>query len=285
MFERAFVDIDLMDNRLVNFLRDKGLAIDTINAYEKSSIPQLLVLKKKTPWIIKCPCSPSSVSCGYEVLDVVRNCTLGCKYCFLNTYTVDRDVILYANLEDLKDELMQVFSKRKWLRLGTGEFTDSMLLDGLFPLNGLLIEILASYSAILELKTKLYDIKSMLSIPDKYRKNVVLSWTINTEHVADKYECTPVENRIKAAREAVDNGYLVGFHFDPIVMYHNYINDYLDLIHNLASSLDVNKVWWISMGMLRLKGDMEPGMVKGYDGKLRYYRDDEFLHIRDYIKL
>ncbi|RMG62294.1 MAG: GNAT family N-acetyltransferase, partial [Bacteroidetes bacterium] len=56
----------------------------------------------------------------------------------------------------------------------------------------------------------------------------------------------------RAARRCVDHGYPVAFHFDPLIYYPQWEEDYRALIGELFESIPASSVAWISVGALRL---------------------------------
>ena len=114
----------------------------------------------------------------------------------------------------------------------------------------------------------------------------MVSWTVNPQPVAEAIEnlTPPVEARLKAAVRCQDSGYRVGFHFDPIVHYNGWENDYQCLVNQIFDNIDAGNIAWISLGTLRmtqgLKKTIEnrfPGntildeeLISGYDDKVRY---------------
>jgi len=81
------------------------------------------------------------ICCGYQVLQVTLNCPMDCTYCVLQGYVNVPAITVFVNVEDLLEELETPVAQHPDLvwRLGTGEFGDSLALDGLMGLNELLI--------------------------------------------------------------------------------------------------------------------------------------------------
>ena len=117
----------------------------------------LLLAVQKGPFWRACPGTKDYICCGYQVLQVTLNCPMDCTYCVLQGYVNVPAITVFVNVEDLFDELETRWAEhpeRVW-RLGTGEFGDSLALDGLMGLNELLIPRFAGQrQAILEIKSK-----------------------------------------------------------------------------------------------------------------------------------
>ena len=69
---------------------------------------------------------------------------MDCTYCVLQSYINVPAITVFVNVEDLLAELEARWAENPALvwRLGTGEFGDSLALDGLMGLNELLIPVL-----------------------------------------------------------------------------------------------------------------------------------------------
>ena len=91
------------------------------------------------------------------IVDVVYNCNYDCTYCYLQHYVNTPYLTVYANVAPLFDELAAVLQARapQLVRLGSGEFSDSLSLDPLTGFSRLLIPFLRQFPNVLfEFKTK-----------------------------------------------------------------------------------------------------------------------------------
>ena len=89
-----------------------------------------------------------------------------------------------------------------------------------------------------------------------------------------------------AAKKLVEDGYSVGFHFDPLIYYEGWKEGYFQIIDFLAKNIKQEKIVWISIGTLRyvpkLKKIAEERFPKmdlfcsefapTADGKMKYIR-------------
>jgi spore photoproduct lyase len=137
-----------------------------------------------------------------------------------------------------------------------------------------------------EFKTKSVNIDHLLPIGQK--GNAVLSWSLNTERVIERYEkdTAGLADRIGAAARAADSGFLTAFHFDPIIDYEGCEFEYLGVIDSLLSRIRVSSVAWISMGCFRFSPSFKDHvrarfpdeqltcaeMFPSFDGKFRYLK-------------
>jgi spore photoproduct lyase len=87
-------------------------------------------------------------------------------------------------------------------------------------------------------------------------------------------------------RKAVNAGYLVGLHFDPMILHDGWENGYRMLVKSVFETVSAEKVAWISIGSLRFNPEMKKKiennypesrltceeMVLGDDAKMRYVK-------------
>jgi spore photoproduct lyase len=241
-------------------------------------------------FIKPCPGTPCHVCCGYQIIDFAHGCNLGCSYCVLTNYYRREKPVLFSNRDRLFDELELFLEEKQGIvRLGTGEFTDSLLFEEEAPLYPKLVPIFsARKDAVLEIKTKTTRIKSLLDIPE--HENTIVAWSLNSPYIAAHEErgVPSIERRIEAATEVQAAGYRLAFHFDPIVVHDRWEDGYKKTIDLLSQRIDPEGVVYISMGALRFPSKMRvsiPGLatgelIPGSDRKLRYFRP---LRTRVYI--
>jgi spore photoproduct lyase len=250
----------------------------------------LFLTRHKGEFLKKCPGSEGQVCCNYFVINFASNCPMDCSYCYLQEYLAQNPALkVFSNVDDLLLEAEDLLAKhrRTFFRIGTGEITDSLALD---PYIGFAGEVVPFFSeqpnALLELKTKSDCVDGLLSLDPKDR--VVVSWSMNPQRVIDldEHRTASLEERLRAARHCQDAGYRLGFHFDPMVEYPRWEQDYEEMVDQIFAAIDRRRVAWLSMGVLRntpvLKRTMRgrfPGsalltgeQVLCPDGKLRYFQ-------------
>lgn len=273
--------------------------------YSNKEASQILFLRKQTGKFLKpCPCTPKHVTCGYYFINIGTNCSLNCTYCIMQQYLDNSFMTVYLNLDDLFLELDEIFKreKDKFFRIGTGELTDSLFLDNITHMSEKLIPFFLKYNnAMLELKTKTPEISNLI----KYNTNkkVMISWSLNPQTVIDNDEkkSASLEERLNAAKKCLNGNYLLGFHFDPLVYYENWENDYHNLIKILFDTINHKSIGYISLGSLRYHPKMDDiirknhpysklplgEFIHGMDNKLRYFRgirEEMFKSVRGKIK-
>jgi len=247
-----------------------------------------------------CPGTSRHICCGYYVINPITNCPMDCSYCVLQGYLNNPFLTLYSNWDDLLEEVegFLAIGRPPLSRLGTGELSDSLALESLFPISQFLVRFFANKNAILELKTKSTEVERLLSLD--HRGRTVVSWSLNPPQVIEEEErgTASLEKRIDAAKRCQEAGYPLGFHFDPMIDYEGWEEGYEKLVDFLFSRIDPKRVVWISLGGFRypaqLKGIAEERFPKtriflgelfpGGDGKFRYLKTIRVEMYRKMVK-
>ncbi len=249
----------------------------------------LVLQKQQGPFIRPCPGTQNYLCCGYRIIDFAANCTLGCHYCILQAYINFPHLVIYANLGELLAQLQAYLNlnANRVVRLGTGEFTDSLLWDKLTDISGILIPLVSQHkNAILELKTKTTHIDQLTALPHNGR--VVIAWSVNSKECIKRYEehTAPLTDRLQAAAVVSGWGYRIAFHFDPIIYYPGWEAGYREAVRLIFEYIEPEAVAWISLGALRFMpklkaiiADKYPQdnfiyeeFITGADKKMRYFK-------------
>lgn len=238
----------------------------------------------------KCPGSSNVICCNYYLLNTCFNCLYDCTYCFLNSYLNSFGIVQFLNLDELASSVNEfTLNYPRNLRVGTGEFTDSLMFD---EVTGIAEDLISSTwhnkKLFLEFKTKSANIDHLL--PIKNKGNTVLAWTLNTEHNINKYEAgaASLKERLTAAEKAQKSGFYTAFHFDPVIKYNGFMTDYFDVIDTMGKHIKPEGVLWISLGCFRYSPGFKEiikhkypaekitveELFPGIDGKYRYITRD-----------
>ncbi len=240
-------------NRLSEFKRNWREYIGTIGKDE------LFLVKENNDILKPCPCTKNVVSCGYYIFNLGFGCPYDCSYCYLQHYTNFPGIIMPVNIEEILKKLKILLKQARipMLRIGTGEFTDSLAIDDVTGYTEYIIPFFQKSEFILELKTKSINIENVLKF--KGGKNVVIAWSLNPQRIIeDEEHFTPsLYDRLKAAKKVISNGFKVAFHFDPIIYYNGWQTEYKEVIDTLFEYAG-GKIAWISLGTLRFHRTLKP---------------------------
>ena len=245
---------------------------------------QIKIVEYKGDYIKSCPCSPGCLSCNYFILVPGIGCPFDCSYCFLKFYNKNDFIAVYNDYDRIMKKLGSFMKKAngRQVRIGTGEFTDSLAIDELVPLNKLLLNFLEKYpNLIIEFKTKSNKIDLFVN-RDFAPKNAVLAWSLNPQEIIDMEEhgACSLEERLVAMEAIVEKGYSLALHLDPIFMKKELYQSYLKLIEKVFSRIDIKKVKWLSMGGFRFNEALKISILERNNGK-KWYLGTDFERSND----
>ena len=248
----------------------------------------LLIHREKYDFLKPCPCSCSAACCGYNLINLGFGCRFECEYCFLQQYQNLHAVLLPANLDEFLSKIDAAHFRKGPFdrpRIGSGEFTDSLVFDGLTHYTEKIVPFFRARPHLqFEFKTKSVHIEGLLRAGGC--ENVVISWSVNSAKITEQAEhfTPPLAARLQAASETARAGYRLGFHFDPVVIYDGWKEDYARTVEQMADVLPKEKVAWISVGTLRFSRELKKMLenrfpeniildgefLLDFDGKMRY---------------
>lgn len=246
----------------------------------------LLITKNKGEFLKKCPGTNYYICCDYYIIDFAQNCPMECTYCILQAYLNNPFMVLYANVDDLFNELDQKLVNKS-IRIGTGEFTDSLALEHISKYSQILMDYFKNKSnVILEFKTKTNYIDTFLNY-NMILKNVLISYSMNALNIAKKEELktASITERLISASKCASLGYQITLHFDPIIDYEDFEIEYKKTVDLIFTYLKPTQITYISFGAFRFMPKLYDiisqrfktkiiynEFIKGYDNKERYFR-------------
>ncbi|MEE4352110.1 MAG: radical SAM protein [Desulfatiglans sp.] len=264
----------------------------------------LHLLSHKGEFLKPCPGTREYICCGYQILNVATGCPLNCSYCILQSYFSYSDLAVFVNLEEAIDQVFRLIDGQphRIFRIGTGEFTDSLALDPLvFWTDLLLSRFSKTKNAVLELKTKTINIGGLLS--SQQRDRIIVSWSLNSPFIAsrEEHKAPSIRKRLEAARECQREGFVLSFHFDPILVHPNWRDEYRKTLEMMDKYIDPKGIIWISLGSFRFMPDLkniirrfhpkssvlDGEFIVGLDGKCRYFRPirvELYSYIRELLE-
>jgi len=285
---------------VAEIVADKQTVFDAIsNARDPMKMGKeiLFMTRNKGAFVKKCPGTSVYNCCGYQILHIGSFCHMDCSYCILQAYFHPPMLQYFVNYEDLYAELQDLFAQKKIFRIGTGEFTDSMIWELWTDLSKTLVPIFGvQRHAVLELKTKTTAIDSLKKLP--HNRKTIVSWSLNTERIIAEEErgTATLKARLNAAARCQSWGYPLAFHFDPILIYQDCETEYRRVVQLLFEKVAADNIAWISMGTFRFMPSLKQiiqqrfprskivygEFITGLDGKMRYFKP---LRIQIYQKI
>ncbi len=250
----------------------------------------LLVTENKGSFLKKCPGTKEMICCNYYFLNFATNCPIDCSYCIMQEYLANNPILkIFSNVDAILKELENLLKKNplKYFRIGTGELSDSLAFDYLTGFSKTIVPFFAKMgNAVLELKTKTDEINNLIGL--EHGGRTVVAWSVNPENIIDTEELysASLEKRIEASVKCQKNGYKIAFHFDPIILYEGWEEDYAEVIKIIFKEVNTKAISWISLGGLRFSSTMKSiinerfkesnilcgEMVSCSDRKMRYFK-------------
>ena len=256
--------------------------------YFSKRLDTLFIHREKYDFLKPCPCSCGSAGCGYNLMNLGFGCRFECEYCFLQQYQNLHAVLWPANVDEFLAKIDGAQFRTGPFdrpRIGSGEFTDSLVFDDITHYSAQIVPFFRARPHLqFEFKTKSVNIDGLLQVGGT--ENVVVAWSVNAVPITNQAEhFTPgLMARLQAACEVARAGYRLGFHFDPVVIYDGYQQDYARTVQEMADTLPHDKIAWISVGTLRFSRELKKRIearfphshlldgefLLDFDGKMRY---------------
>lgn len=317
MIKKLFIDAEVADHpETRRFCRQTHLPTERVNEpltlyrwinAAKDPVQRgkqvLYLTRNKGGFLKPCPGTREYMCCDYRILHVASFCTMDCSYCILQSYFHPPLLHFFVNREDLDGELTAFFRTGRIGRLGTGEFTDSLIWEKWTDLNEYLVDRFSRQeTSVLELKSKTVAIDRFKGL--NHRRKTILAWSLNTPAVMKSEErfTASLDARLSAAARCQQWGYPLAFHFDPMVIYPGCEADYRRVVQQLFQRIDPQNVVWISIGTFRFMPPLKSVIsrrfpdstiaygefITGLDNKMRYFkplRIDLYRRMVDWIRL
>jgi len=288
-FDRIYITNDACDYSAAQRSLKRLNRIPVFRVKAKEDIPRehlnqrtLLITLPRGERLGYCPGSRGHLCCNYLTVDLYVGCPLGCTYCIMKSYLNFSPITVYPYASSSIERIREIsFSNPgRMVRIGTGEVGDSLFLDPVFELSEEFIRGLADCENVFfELKTKTHFVDHLLGIHKK--GNAVIGFSLSPDKIAEREEgdASSLKNRLEAAAKAVENGFLVSFHFDPVFLTDDFKGCYSTLVDELKL-IPEERIAWISLGTFRYTAQLKDKIgcrdylfeefVLCKDGKYRY---------------
>jgi spore photoproduct lyase len=257
----------------------------------------LYITKNQGAVIKECPGTSHYTCCNYTILHTGTFCTMDCSYCILQAYFHPPVLQYFSGLDELSGPLDAAFGRDKILRIGTGEYTDSLIWEKISMAPGFLVKKFADQkNCMLELKTKTVNVKSLLDL--NHNGKTIIAWSVNTPEIISSEErgTASLISRLEAVKRCQEKGYKIAFHFDPVIIYDGCEDAYKNVVKLIFEYVHPENIVWMSIGTFRFMPGLKQVIenrfpeskicygefILGLDNKMRYFKP---LRIRMYKKL
>jgi len=184
-------------------------------------------------------------------------CPLQCAYCYLQgtlRFQPTKKSPRKRRLEDIQIAVRRFIEEAPGPEiLNTGELADSLMFEkSEFSLTKNIIPLFRGTKHKVLLVTKLDLIDNLLKLDDDLKRNIIVSFSINSEPVASRWEVgVPIpRRRVDAAARLHEAGFEVRIRLDPIVPYpeDSWLEHYCFLIDRMFERFRPER---ITLGSLR----------------------------------
>lgn len=247
LIETSISDFKPLSVKSQKYKNIQGKYVDSISKVGDASIIKRF---DRTPY----PEKPTDVVCPHFLeLKWGYGCPFNCAWCYLQgtfrflktkTQPVEKDRTI------IRRALLSFFNVESPPEmLNTGELADSLMGEKSDSFSKFIIPIFEKQRKhkVLFL-TKSNNVRHLLEIPE--HNQAVISFSVNADYVARKWEngAPTVDQRLDAARQLSDAGYEVRLRIDPIVPVPNWENHYRELVDEIFSRFNPER---ITLGSLR----------------------------------
>ena len=262
---------------------------DIIPHYRDGKSIVKIVPKKGTVFDTCATIGKEFVCCNVKVLKAVSNCPFDCSYCFLQNYLNDGTTKVIGDITAMMTEVDDQLTAHpnRFFRIGTWELGDSLALEEhVGQAKAFIHEFAKRSNVVLELKTKSDCVDGILNCD--HQGKTVVSWSVNSEFIVDteEHRTARLSDRIIAMKKVVDAGYLVGLHFDPMIIHDGWEDGYAQAVSDIFESVPPSRIAWISIGSLRFNPEQKDKMEENFprqtltseemvlapDNKIRYVK-------------
>ncbi len=290
MFSHVYVERGIMEHprtkRILNKLPDaKIIQIDhykDVFCRKKQSITAqnrakaLILAENKNGCIYEgAPVCQSFGNDNFYYCSCMENCVFDCEYCYLKGMYPSGNLVVFVNLEDIFEQLLSLLSDRK-IYLCVSYDADLVACESLCGFVKDWIDFTAEHENLtIEIRTKSgrcdlwhdskYTNKCVkIDMHDNEFDRVIIAYTISPQQIAAEYEhyAATVSERIKAAKTAMECGFLVRLCFDPMIYCPGWRDAYKSLVDDVFSQIDGTKLWDVSVGSFRISQDYLKKMRK-----------------------
>jgi spore photoproduct lyase len=166
--------------------------------------------------------------------------------------------ILFINYEDFGERIKQLAARHQgetvWFY--SGYDCDSLANEPMTEFTDYFIPLVASIdNAWMELRTKSTQVRSMLKLQPCERVVTAFSFTDPVSHSKLEHGVPSIAKRVDAMRRLIDAGWTIGLRFDPVVYHQDYQAAFVNLLDEIFTTVDPQKLHSVSLGSFRLTRD------------------------------
>jgi spore photoproduct lyase len=303
------------------------LPVETVkNAHEllrgnRCGNGSLILMHNRGAFVKDFPVPPDSPPCGEKYVITMLGCPYSCTYFYLQSYLKHRCIVIFTNTNRMREEIEEVLSADRPLRLTTGELGDSLALDHITETTADLLPLFAGTETLIEVRTKSAQIDHLLKAPGRgshpsarnethdtgvekpspkapgNNDNLLVTWTLGPAEAIGGEEpgTATLDERLSALGRTLKAGIKVAIRLDPIIPHYADPSGYSRLIQRIASAAGEGRIYRFELGCLRFTPDLQNRIrarnprsrllrgeyLKDGEGKIRLYRPERVRLYRE----
>jgi len=219
--------------------------------------PSLILAAKQGKRVMPAPAQYETGGGAHYYFSHMLNCVYDCRYCFLQGMLRSANYLMFVNYEEFMEDIKSIADQHKaddkpvWFF--SGYDCDSLAYEPITRFAEYFVPAFKHIdNAVLELRTKSTQIRSLLSI--EAQDNVVVAYSLSPERIAKEVEkgAPPLIKRIDALQRLQQHGWRIGLRFDPIIWHADYLEDYSQAISQVFEALVPEQIDSVTIGGFRL---------------------------------
>jgi len=198
------------------------------------------------------------------------DCKYDCEYCYLQYYFQTKVPVIFVNRDEVLRKMEEILKNEPNPYFHVGEVCDSLAFDYLTDFSSDIAHLFLQYeNGKVEFRTKSTNIENLLKL-ERVPSNLIPSWTISPEYVAEKIEHkTPgFSQRLEAARRCQEHGFTVGIRLDPIFNFEGWEKHYSKMVKDIFSVLDPDSIDYITLGTVKVQKNLLDVLNKRFPDSL-----------------
>lgn len=232
-------------------------------------LSQNIILARKTSGFLY-PGAPVCQSFGnpyFFYSSNIMNCLFDCSYCFLKGMYQSRNIVIFVNIEDTFNAVMEMKKIKNPLYISVSYDTDLIAANGILPLDEMWQNFAASNHDIsIEIRTKCGispHFKKLLN-QSSGSSATVFAFTISPQNICSAFEkkTANLYSRIDAINYAFKCNVPVRLCFDPMIYTYGWRDKYLSMLEILDSKISWESLNDVSIGSFRVSKEYLSEMRK-----------------------
>lgn len=217
----------------------------------------------------------------------MMNCVFDCEYCYLKGMYPSGNIVVFVNLEEIFAQVERMLNMHS-LYLCVSYDTDLLALEEILGYVRQWCLFAEKHKNLkIEIRTKCVSQTYFKNV--RPVSNVIYAFTLSPQAVIEAYEhYTPsLQKRIFCIKEVIQAGCPVRLCFDPMIYLPEWEKHYGDMLTQVCTGIDWNKIIDVSVGSFRISQDYLKKMRKQEPNSavvwFPFQREDGYYHYPDVL--